>query len=109
MYCVYVEMCEREETTMNTVSDFKRAIVPGARVTLLNADWWPAMNGVTREVVRVQSAKFSLLTVNREGEVVESWADFPKASESVVEGDTITFPRFSCRPEMGTMTYKVEG
>ena len=68
-------------TTNNRLADAKRRVQVGERLTLIEAPQWPAMIGVTREVTRVMSGKFALRTVNRDGEIVDSWTDWPKASE----------------------------
>ena len=93
---------------MRTVADFKRALQPGVRVTLLDAPWFPSANGIAREVVRVQTTKFSLRTTRADGSQVESWCDYPKARDATFDGDLVRFPRFSDSPEIGSMTYRIE-
>lgn len=93
---------------MKTVADMKRAIRPGVKVTTLAAPYaW--MVGTTREVVRVQTAQFTLDTIRPTGERVESWVNFPKASAATFDGDTVTVACFGERPELGSFTYQIEG
>lgn len=94
---------------MNNVAEMKKALNPGVKVTVVSAPFWPAIEGVTREVGRVQTKRFTLWTINRAGELVESWQDFPKASSATFDGDRVTFPRFDDAPEMGSFTYQIEG
>ena len=94
---------------METVAEFKRAIRPGVRLTMVGTPALGWLNGTTREVVRVQSARFSLRTTTPDGSEVESWVTFPKSADLVKtpEPGRVSFLRSSGEPEYGTMTYEI--
>ena len=94
---------------MQTVAEFKRAIRPGVRLTMVDTPSLGRLNGTTREVVRVQTAQFSLRTTRPDGTEVESWVQFPKSADLVKtpEPGRVSFLRFSGEPEHGTMTYEI--
>jgi hypothetical protein len=70
---------------MKTLSDFKKRLSPGVKLATEHAKF--GQLGV-REVSRVQTNAFTLLT-DKNGEMVESWCYFPKASEfEVLDKDT---------------------
>lgn len=70
---------------MKTLSDFKKRLSPGVKLATEHAKF--GQLGV-REIERVQSNAFTLLT-DKNGEMVESWCYFPKASDfEVLNKDT---------------------
>ena len=62
---------------MKTLSDFKKRLSTGVKLDTEHAKL--GQLGI-REVARVQTNAFTLLT-EKNGEMVESWCHFPKASE----------------------------
>ena len=48
----------------------------------------PSTLGIPRAVSKVQSQKFALATLYN-GDLVDSWLDFPKAGGATVEGDLL--------------------
>lgn len=74
---------------MRTLADFKRAIEVGTKWEGFNYLYNRSMG--VREVSKVKSGKFSFRTIRESGEIVDSWMDFPKASEiEFKEGDMVT-------------------
>ncbi len=69
---------------MKTLADLKRNCV-NYEFKLCENSWFkqlPVFQKEYRKVGRVQSNRFTLLTdKNGNGELIESWLDFPKASE----------------------------
>ena len=86
---------------MKSVAEFKRNLKVGLEFKTIhhmnfagrNEDGTPIYNdkdlGI-RKVSIVQSNSFALATQRTTGEVVDSWCMYPKASESVFDGDTLT-------------------
>jgi len=70
---------------MKTLADFKRAIQPGTKWEGFN-HYYKSSLGV-REISKVQSNSFAFKTVRDNGEVVDSWADFPKAKDIAFNED----------------------
>jgi hypothetical protein len=71
---------------MKTLSDFKKRLSPGVKLATEHAKLGEL--GI-REIERVQSNAFTLLT-DKNGEMVESWCYFPKASDfEVLNKDTV--------------------
>ncbi len=94
----YYERCKSKP--MKTVADFKRRIQPGI---VLNTIYHKKLGGYTvgnqqmyenadlgnAPVKTVKSTQFSIERI-KHGEKVESWIDFPKASQcKIVNSDTI--------------------
>lgn len=87
---------------MKTVADFKRRLIKGTLVhtTFHQASAGRDENGKlmlkdedkgTREVSIVQSNSFAFKTTKKDGTVVDSWCNYPKATEiKIVDSDTIT-------------------
>ena len=88
---------------MKTVADFKRRIKPGVK---LHCVFHQAKQGRdekgrlvltdedkgTRAVNIVQTNQFTLLTTKNDGRVVDSWINFPKASQcKIIDADTIQY------------------
>lgn len=70
---------------MKTISDFKKRLSLGVKLDTEHAKL--GQLGV-REIARVQTNAFTLLT-EKNGEMVESWCYFPKASDfEVLDKDT---------------------
>lgn len=113
----------KKQIDMKTLADFKRRLKVGVRVdaiqhtcfagrtedgTVIYKDWELGV----REVSIVQSNSFAFKTVRTTGEVVDSWCEFPKASECKIEGDTITIfeedyrVREGKKPMIPVLTYK---
>lgn len=71
---------------MKTLSDFKKRLSPGVKLATEHAKL--GQLGI-REVSRVQTNAFTLLT-EKNGEMVESWCQFPKAAEfAILDKDTV--------------------
>ena len=88
---------------MKTVADFKRRIKPGVK---LHCVYHQATNGRdqsgkliltdedkgVRSVNIVQTNQFTLLTTKQNGEIVDSWINFPKASQcKIIDDNTILY------------------
>ena len=86
---------------MRTIADFKRRIVKGAKLHCVFHQKFSGRDesgkvllededrGV-REIARVQSNAFTLLTHQSTGVIIESWCYYPKASEvKFIDEDTI--------------------
>lgn len=94
---------------IKTVSDFKKALIVGVKLHCINHTNFSHYdgNGVavyndydfgTREVSIVQSNSFALKTVRTDGNIVDSWCSYPKASEVIINGDnSITILCEDCR------------
>ncbi len=72
---------------MKTLADFKRRTQPGVQIhTVWNNKGQLVDRGI-RTIKTVQSNMFSILT-EKDGQQVESWVNYPKASEIKFEGET---------------------
>lgn len=110
---------------MKTVADFKRAIQPGVLLhtvyhveplrgedgkVIYNTDGYPEYTNKDMgeaPVTIVQSTQFAVQRVMK-GEKRDSWCAFPKASESKVNGDSITmFEDHSKRGSIPVLTYTI--
>ena len=124
---------EQKTITINTVADFKRELQLGRKVVgirhtkivgrddekkVIYADEELAI----REVSIKQTNRFALKTTRTNGEIVDSWCDYPKAKESKVENNRITIfekdlrqskggcmmegnPEYDCLPMIPVLTY----
>ena len=96
---------------MKTVADFKRRIKPGIK---LHCTYHQASKGRdennrliltdedkgVRSVNRVLSSQFTLLTTKSDGQVVDSWINFPKATQcKFLDDDTIQYLDFDFRDQ----------
>lgn len=108
---------------MKTLADFKRRLKVG---TKLHCTYHQAFNGRnkeglylfkdedkgTREVSVKQSNSFACKTERTDGEIVDSWCEFPKASEcKILDQDTIVIYNEDFRvnenaPLIPILTYK---
>lgn len=73
--------------TMKTLADFKRRIQTGVKIHTVWNNRGQLIDRGVREIKTVQSNSFSILT-EKEGKQVESWVNYPKASEIQFEGET---------------------
>ena len=64
---------------MKTLADFKRAVKIGTKWEGFN-HFYNSSFGI-REVSKVQSNRFAFKTVTVNGEVCDSWSDFPKSKD----------------------------
>lgn len=124
---------EQKLVSIKTVADFKRELQIGRKVAGI---WHVKIVGrddekkviyadeelAIREVSIKQTNRFALKTTRTNGEVVDSWCDYPKASESKVENNRITIfekdlrqskggvmrdgnPEYDCLPMIPVLTY----
>lgn len=87
--------------TIKTVSDFKKALEIGALVHCIyhTATAGRDEKGIiifkdedkgVRPVSIKQSNSFALKTTRTDGKVVDSWCNYPKASECIIKNNSIT-------------------
>lgn len=90
-----------EMETINTLADFKKLLQVGRKVQCTfhqefngrdenkNCLYKDTDKGV-REVSIKQTNSFALKTTKTDGEVVNSWCSYPKASECIIKGSQVT-------------------
>jgi hypothetical protein len=95
---------------MKTVADFKRRIKPGIK---LHCTFHQATTGQkdeagklrlfdenkgVRTVNIVKSTQFTLLTERKDGQIVDSWINFPKATQCrIINDNTIQYLEYDFR------------
>lgn len=96
---------------IKTLAAMKRAIAtPGVRIHVVE-HWRPELVGTVRTPKRVQTQAYTFMSTDRQGNPVESWADYPKYGQMEFHDDgTVTwFPgtkhcwrlRFELAEEVG--------
>jgi hypothetical protein len=86
---------------MNNVSQFKKALQVGKTInTIFHQEFagrdenrnvvYRSVERPPREISIVQSNSFACKTTKTDGEVVDSWCAYPKASESTFEDGKLT-------------------
>ncbi len=86
---------------IKTLADFKRGLVKGRKVGCIyhlegngrneaGELQYKSVERPLREVSIVQSNSFAIKTEKTDGKIVDSWCQYPKASESKIENNRIT-------------------
>ncbi len=124
---------EEKVIPITSLADFKRKLKIGQKIACINYNYkYPKQQGdplpepildtrPIREISIVQSNSFAIKTVQTD-KTVDSWCDYPKASESKIENNRLTiyqkdlrqgkggcmmpgYPEYDCLPEIPTLTY----
>lgn len=110
--------------TINTVADFKRALQIGAKVHCIyhmkvsgrdenNNPVYESEDKGVREVSIKQTNSFALKTHRTDGKIVDSWCNYPKATECIIKDNTVTIleedfrVREGQKPMIPVLTYSI--
>lgn len=90
---------------MKTLADFKRAMRIGTKWSAYN-HYYNSDMGI-RECSIAQTNRFAFKTIKNDGEICNSWCDFPKASDIEFTNDTVVIWGEGAHGRCPIITYKL--
>jgi hypothetical protein len=90
-----------EPCGVRMLADFRRRLKVGSRMLCVHNEYRPVLDGLVREVVKVQTNSFAWVGGDPKLEPGrKSWTDIPKARDfRVIDADTVEWRLFPGHPE----------